>query len=80
MRLPIHEAPRDGRVCLIGGGPPGGQLPDFRAWAWYDIYQNAWREVGYGGITFHPHSVEWYYPNPFGRAGAGPVLLPIGGC
>jgi formylglycine-generating enzyme required for sulfatase activity len=64
-RLPIDEAPRDGRVCLIGG-PRSSQAPEYRAWAWFNKDQNAWCEVGFNGITYHYHAVKWYYPDPFG--------------
>lgn len=63
--LPIDKAPQDGRVCLIGGPRPN-QGPEYRAWAWFDENQNAWREVGSNGITFHYNAVKWYYPDPFG--------------
>ena len=78
-RLSIDKAPRDGRICLIGGYLPTSadlmlvlledtptSKSEYRAWAWFDESKKAWREVGFNGITFHCNAVKWYYPDPFG--------------
>ena len=69
--LPIDQAPRDGRLCLIGGGCDETSLyPSFRAWAWFDANKNAWREAGVNGMTIRNHIVKFYYPFPFGNPAA----------
>jgi hypothetical protein len=67
-KLSIDEAPKDGRVCLIGLDGEEKSTPHWaptRHWAYYDPEYDRWVEVGTGN-RFYDFIVKHYYPFPFG--------------